>query len=126
MATNELLQRFESGDVDPHTFDHRAHIVTAVALLRRAPYLEAVERYVAAIKRLAAAAGVPHKFNMTVTIAFMSVIAERLEAAPAISEEDFVASNADLLAPNFLHRWYEPARLSSSAARRLFLMPQGR
>lgn len=47
MTTNELLQQFESGDLDPHAFDHRAHIAAAIALLRQAPYLEAVERYVA-------------------------------------------------------------------------------
>ncbi len=126
MTTNELLQQFELGELDPQRFDHRAHVATAVALLRRAAYLEAVERYVSGVKRLAAAAGVPHKFNMTVTVAFMSVIAERLEAAPNVSEAEFLELNADLLAPHFLSQWYNPARLASPAARRLFLMPEAR
>lgn len=122
--TNELLQQFERGELDPQRFDHRAHIAVAVALLRRAPYLEAVERYVAGIQRLAAAAGVPHKFNMTITVAFLSVIAERVESAPHASEAEFLDLNTDLLAPNFLAQWYDPARLASSAARRMFLMPE--
>ncbi|NLG77600.1 MAG: hypothetical protein GX535_15325 [Xanthomonadaceae bacterium] len=126
MTTNELLQQFESGDLDPHAFDHRAHIAAAVVLLRQAPYLEAVERYVAGIRRLAAAAGVPHKFNMTVTVAFMSVIAERLEADPNASESDFLERHPDLLAPNFLLQWYDPTRLGSATARRVFLMPEAR
>lgn len=123
MKTSELLERFEAGEIDPRTFDHRAHIMTAVALLQQAPYLEAVERYVAGIKRLAAAAGVPHKFNMTITLAFMSVIAERLASAPDADPAAFVARNEDLLAPNFLLQWYDAARLSSQAARSVFLMP---
>jgi hypothetical protein len=126
MKTNELLQRFENGTADPAGFDHRAHIVTAVALLQQAPYLEAVERYAQGIKRLAAAAGVPHKFNMTITVAFLSVIAERLQAAPDVDSTDFLASNADLLAPDFLLHWYDAPRLSSPAARNLFLMPEVR
>lgn len=126
MKTNELLQQFELGELDRQCFDHRAHVTTAVALLRRAPYLEAVERYVAGIQRLAAAAGVPHKFNMTVTVAFMSVIAERLDATPNVNDAEFLELNPDLLAPNFLSRWYEPARLASAGARRMFLMPEVR
>jgi hypothetical protein len=124
MTTNELLQQFERGEVDPQRFDHRAHVAVAVALLRRVPYLEAVDRYVAGIQRLADAAGVPHKFNMTITVAFMSIIAERLERSPDVSEAEFLELNADLLAPNFLAQWYDPARLSSAAARRMFLMPE--
>lgn len=120
---NELLRSFEGGSLDPRTFDHRAHIEAAVVLLQDAPYLEAVERYVDGIKRLADAAGAPHRFNMTVTIAFLSVIAERLEAAPHIDAKAFVTANDDLLAPDFLLRWYERSRLSSPIARRQFLMP---
>ncbi len=126
MKTDELLQQFELGELDPQRFDHRAHVTAAVALLRRSPYLEAVERYVAGIQRLAVAAGVPHKFNMTVTVAFMSVIAERLDATPNVNDAEFVELNPDLLAPNFLSQWYEPARLASAAARRMFLMPAPR
>jgi hypothetical protein len=124
MKANDLLQRFESGEIDPATFDHRAHIVTAFGLLQQAPYLDAVVRYVKGIKQLAVAAGVPHKFNLTITIAFLSLIAERLEDTPSASAEDFLERNPDLLAPDFLFRWYEPQRLSSAAAKRLFLMPQ--
>lgn len=123
MKTSELLLKFESGELDARSFDHRAHITTAVALLQRAPYLEAIERYVAGIKRLAAAAGVPHKFNMTITVAFMSVIAERLACAPDVDPAAFLADNEDLIAPGFLSQWYDADRLSSAAARSLFLMP---
>ncbi len=121
---SELLHRFECGDIDPRTFDHRAHIEAAVALLQAAPFMEAVDRYVRGIKALAAAAGAPHKFNMTVTIAFLSIIAERLEAAPSLDPASFVSSNPDLLAPDFLMRWYEPSRLHSPMARRQFVMPR--
>jgi hypothetical protein len=126
MTRYELLQRFEAGEIDPATFDHRAHIVTAFGLLQQAPYLEAVARYVKGIKQLTIAAGVPHKFNLTITIAFLSLIAERLEDAPSESAEDFLARNPDLLARDLLARWYEPQRLSSEIAKRIFLMPQRR
>jgi hypothetical protein len=65
---------------------------------------------------------VPEKFNATVTFAYMSVIAERMQSAPAESAENFIAANPEILSGNVLSR-YSKARMQSDLARNVALLP---
>ena len=114
--------RLTTGPVD--AFDHEAHVKAAYSLLKERPFLEAAEIYAAGLQALAEEAGVPEKFNMTVTLAFLSAIAEHLASHPRAHWRDFIGDNPALLDKGLLLRWYEPQRLWSDAAREIFLMPE--
>lgn len=122
MRPHALLDAFEAGDIAPEDFSHRMHVEAAIALLDRAEFLDAAQRYQRAITRLATRAGAPHKANVTITLAFLALIAERMRT-PHTSIDDLIDRNADLLDPKVLQRWYSRERLTDAGARTALLMP---
>lgn len=123
MKQSELLRRFEAHDVEAATFDHEQHVRVAFEMLARYGFLEASTRYIAAIQAIATEAGVPEKFNMTITLAFLALIAERASRSVDCDFDEFIAWNPDLLSRTVLDRWYSAERLQSDLARRQFLLP---
>lgn len=119
----ELLQRFESSQLDAAEFDHAQHVRAAYEMLTTYPFLEAVTRYTRAIQAMALSVGVPEKFNLTVTLAFLSLIAERIDSALEPGFEKFIRNNRDLLKKEILGRWYSKERLQSELARKQFVLP---
>lgn len=117
------LVRFVRGEIDPATFPHREHLRMAFEMLRRHDFAETVLHYSHALRAMSAKAGKPQAFNQTVTIAFLSLLAERIELGNAADFSAFARDNADLLDKSALTRWYRPERLASEAARNTFLMP---
>ena len=120
--TGALLHKFEGGEIEVSTFGHREHLQTAWEMLQVYPFIEAVARYARQLQRLATAAGAPEKFNLTVTMSFMSLIAEAMEATPDLDFDRFCEAHPDLR-QNPLTHWYSDQRLGSELARRIFLMP---
>ncbi len=121
-AAPDLLARFEGGDVDPATFTRADHLRAAYMMLRAAEFFEAAQRYAAALRALTIRAGAPEKFNATVTMAFLSLVAERMAAHDPGDADGFLAAHPDLLGPA-LARLYSPDRLGSPLARRAALLP---
>ena len=117
------LERFVRGELDPAQFPHREHVRMAFEMLRRHDFAETVLHYSRALRAMTARAGKPQAFNQTVTIAFLSLIAERLERGHPADFAAFQRDNAELFEKNALARWYRPERLASDAARRTFLLP---
>ncbi|MFQ5563701.1 MAG: hypothetical protein ACE5FO_09045 [Parvularculaceae bacterium] len=115
-------RRLTTGPVED--FKHEDHVKAAFLLLKRKPFLEAAQIYAAGLKRLTAEAGRPEKFNMTVTLAYLSAIAEHIANNPDADWEDFIACHEALLDKTLLLRWYDAKRLWSDAARQTFLMPE--
>ena len=62
------------------TFPHREHVRMAFEMLRRHDFPAAVWLFSRALRAMAARAGKPQAFNQTVTIAFLSLIAECIGA----------------------------------------------
>jgi hypothetical protein len=118
------LERFVRGDTDPARFPHREHVRMAYEMLSRHDFPEAVLHYSRALRALTAKAGKPEAFNQTMTIAFLALIAERMQGRGAEDFSAFVRAHPDLLEKSVLDRWYRPERLASAAARRTFLMPE--
>ena len=118
-----LTKAFENRSLDATAFRHVDHVAVAYEMLRRYDFLDAITRYAACIRTLAIEAGAPRKYNATITVAFMSLIAERMEAAPADGFDDFIARNPDLLSKTLIQERYTPERLQSDLARQVFLMP---
>ena len=119
----ELTESFEKTEIDARSFDHLDHVGVAYEILGKYDFLHATVKYADCINIIAAKVGVTDKFNTTITLAFMSVIAERRQTVLHNGIADFLEKNPDLLSVDFIRRWYSPSRFSSDLARTVFLMP---
>lgn len=122
MSTALLIDRVRDGAIEPGRFGHREHLLAAWEVLRDRPFLPAAARYGDAIATFAARADAADKYSVTITLALLSLVAERMAIAEASSFEEFLAANADL-AGTPLSAWYSKQRLDDTLARRVFLMP---
>ena len=129
MAQNDddaALGRFLSGHQSNTDFHHRDHLRTAYGMLGRYPFAEAAHLYARELRGIAMRAGRPEAFHETITLAFLSLIAERRDGGRFENFDDFAGANPELLDKTILLRWYSPRRLESDAARRTFLLPEPR
>jgi len=117
------LERFLRGELDATRFPHREHVRMAFETLRRYDFAETVLHFSRALRSMAAKAGKPEAFHQTVTIAFLALIAERMENGERADFAAFARANPDLNDKAALARWYRPERLASASARRTFLLP---
>ena len=122
MTGTRLIERLETRSIEPAGFGHRQHLQAAYELLGREPFLDAAVRYSRAIDGFARSAGAADKFNLTMTVAFLSLIAERMAARPYPSYAAFLDANPELTA-DALTPYYSSTRLKSPLARRTFLLP---
>jgi len=117
------LERFVRGEVAAANFPHREHVRMAFEMLRRHDFAETVLYFSRALRAMAAWAGKPQAFHQTITIAFLSVISERMETRPVADFTSFARDNPDVLDKTALARCYPPARLATEVARRTFVLP---
>ena len=106
-----LLTRFEAMDVNAAEFGHREHVQVAFEMLHKYSYIDACTKYANAIITIATNAGASDKFNVTITFAFLSLIAERMHGTSWSSFEEFLSRNGDLLSSDALERWYSREEL---------------
>jgi len=118
-----LLGAFLRGRIDSRDFHHEDHVRVAFALLRRNDWPDAVLAFRNGLKTIAVKAGRPGAYNETISVAFLSLIAEQLSKAEFSSFLAFANANSALLDKSFLTRWYTKERLNSDTARRIFLLP---
>lgn len=123
VGASNLTEAFEAGTLDPATFTHQDHVAVAYDMLNAYEFLEACQKYAETIRALAEKAGAPMKFNATITLAFLSLIAERMSAGQYRGYEDFISQNADLKSKQVLEKWYSAERLTCETARKVFLLP---
>ncbi len=120
---DQLVRSFEARDIDASSFTHRDHIAVAYGLLKKLPFLDASVRYAQCLQAIATKAGAKGKYNTTITLAFMGLIAERMHTGSDDDFDEFIARNPDLLEKNPLGKWYTPERLNTDLARKVFLLP---
>lgn len=128
MAVNNnqtLLKTFLGGKIEGRNFRHADHVRVGFELLRQQTFPDALAAYCAALKGIARRAGNPGAYHETITVAFLSLIAERNAAGQYADFEVFIGENPDLMDKGILERWYAPARLLSDIARKTFVMPDG-
>jgi len=122
-AEREELGRFMRGEIDAARFPHVEHVRMAFLMLQRYDFPESVLHYSRALRIMTARAGKPEAFHQTVTIAFLSLIAEHLEGGQWDDFAAFTRDNPELLDRGAVARCYRPERLASERARRTFLLP---
>jgi hypothetical protein len=119
----EELRRFLRGEIEAADFPHREHVRMAFELLRRHEFTETALHYSRAVRTMAAKAGNAQAFHQTVTIAFLALIAQRMDASPTADFAAFARANPELFAKDLLRRWYRPEQLATPLARRTFVLP---
>jgi hypothetical protein len=126
MDDERLIELFEAGEAPAEGFHHEHHVRVAWWYLCHHQLPEALVRFSAGLRRFALAHGKPQLFHETITVAYMLLINERLDAVGReVAWEAFAARNADLLSwrPSVLDRYYREETLKSERARRTFVMP---
>ena len=122
-AERAELRRFVRGQIAAADLPHREHVRLAFQMLQQHDFPETVLHFSHALRAMAQEAGRPERFNQTVTIAFLGLIAQRMERAAGEDFTAFAAANPDLFDKALLARWYRPGQLGSALARRAFLLP---
>jgi hypothetical protein len=120
---DDMLAALHKGTLPAAGFSHRHHIGVAVAALRRYTFFQALWVVADGLQRLTVRAGVPEKFNATITLASMSLIAEYLEKNPKISADQLMDEHPEILSLRQIKSLYAPDRLVSDIARRTGLLP---
>lgn len=121
--TRLSLERFRRADFDASSFTHREHVRLAFELLKASAFPTALVQYSATVSELAARAGAPEKFNLTITGAFLSLIAEA-SARSGLDEFDaFASRHPELFERDALRRHYSSNRLADPLGRSILLLP---
>ena len=119
---NFPIGEFVAGRLPAAGFDHRAHVEAGYHMLQRQDFADAAHAYARAIMAMAAAAGAPDKFHMTITIAMLSAIAERMSDSCS-NFDSFAVQHPELFDRAMLLRHYSKERLHCPLARQTFLLP---
>ena len=124
MTDQAFARAFESGDVTPTQFDHRAHVRVAWVYLHEAETpAEALARMREAIRRFAAAAGAAQKYHETITVLWMRLL-EDVRAGGASGElAEVLAAHPELADKDLPLQYYSRERLFSDEARGAWIEP---
>lgn len=126
LSDNEFLTRFEACTIRSEDFHHRDHVRLAWICLQRSPLLEALRRFIEALRRFAAYHGALEKYHETITWAYILIIHDRMaRESQAKTWEQFKLENTDLFdrKSNVLRLYYRESTLKSTQARARFLFP---
>ena len=119
-----FLQLFLDGAIDSRTFRHADHLRGAFELIQDHDFSTAAYKFSTALKVTASRGGNPEAYHETITLAFLSLVAERNDGRSFGCFEAFACANPDLMQKTALERWYRPERLRSNIARRVFVLPE--
>jgi hypothetical protein len=122
---NELAA-FEAGERDASNFPHSEHVRIAFEMTARYGFDDALARYASGLRRMSARAGQIEKYHMTITVAFLALVAQQRITSEASTWSEFSSRNSMLFEVGCLERWYDPALLNSPLARRTFVLPEPR
>jgi len=124
-ADATFLAALEDGSLPAAEFSHRSHLRAAWLYLEKQPLPKAAMYCALSIRAYATGLGVPEKFHLTLTLAFMHIIAGLRVRHPATSWEAFLAACPELQtnAHTLIARYYSSQLLESEKARKTFVPP---
>lgn len=124
MNDDDFLAALETCQLPAAAFTHAAHVHAGFLYLQRHDFAEAIGAMRRSITAFAASIGKAGLYHETITVAFMTLINERMASdATPMDWPDFAARNSDLLTGQPLATLYSPERLADPLARRVFLLP---
>ena len=120
-----FVEAFRTATLATDAFHHRDHVRMAWIYVRCHGLEAAVTRFTDDLRAFAAAKGVPGLYHATITVAYLSLVAERLRATPGTSWPAFAETHPDLLRwkPSVIDQYDSPERLWSDQARAQFVLP---
>jgi hypothetical protein len=125
MTNEALVSEFEQGRA-PGAFHHADHVRVAFAYISHFSFLEAIEKFSAALRRFAISKGKPNLYHETITWAYLLLIRERIARTGCTQTwQNFAARNPDLLVwkGGALADLYRQETLNSDLARQTFVLP---
>ena len=118
----ELVLGFEAGSLGE--FPHASHVRLSLIYLRRHGRDEALRRLTSGLRNFVAIKGVPEKFHVTLTRAWLDLLDSAQRAHPEAKEpEALLELCPGLLEKDALLRFYSRAILGSDAARQTWIPP---
>jgi hypothetical protein len=123
---SNLLDAFLERRVELANFRHADHLQVGFELLKRNDFPTAAMLFSQALKQMTAKAGKEAVYHETISLAFLSLIAERSALNPDLDFDAFKVANPDLLDKSVLGHWYSKERLRTDLARRTFVLPEMR
>lgn len=122
LTDEELVAGFEAASLA--AFAHADHVRLTIIYLSRLGHDDTLTKMYDGLRRFAAAKGTPEKFHVTMTRAWVELIASALRACPqAASPAALVAACPELLERDALLRFYSPERLEGEEARARWVEP---
>ncbi len=123
--SDPLVQAFERAALDGTAFHHREHLYVAWCYLCALPLEDALARYVRHLRRLTIALGVPHKFHVTLTWAYVVLLRDAMDQSPGLGFDELLARHPTLLDRHALVApYYDRGILDSEQARLCFVLPR--
>jgi hypothetical protein len=126
-ADDAFLAALEAGTLPPAQFDHRGHLRAGFLYLRRHDFPGACVAMKHAVQGFARALGKAGLYHETLTIAYLSLLAERLADEPAdVTFDRFLERYPELSSRAYLERYYPRGTLDTTEARATFVLPRPR
>lgn len=120
----EFCEAFESQRIPKEWFRHREHIRVAWIYTTRYPEEAAVSRMAHGIRAFAKHYGVEGKYHHTITLAWMLLVRQAVDASPMAADfASFAAANPRLLNVSLLADYYSAELLQSDVARAEWVEP---
>ncbi len=124
MNDEEFVRAFERCEIPNASFHHRDHVRLAWIYLRHCGPERAEAEISISIRRYAAHNGASHKYHETITLAWMRLVAQAMQQAPAgATFEDLAERFPKLLDKASLSEFYSDELLASDAARTSWVEP---
>jgi hypothetical protein len=122
MTDDELIAGFEAATLA--AFPHADHVRLTILYLARHGREETERKLFEGLRRFAAAKGVPDKFHVTMTVAWLDLVEDARRRHPEASNPAaLVAACPELLNRDALLRFYTADRLISADARQRWVPP---
>ena len=121
----DFLRKFDSCEVKPAEFDHRAHLKLAYILLAMHGVDHAGDRFREALQAFIKRNGIDEaKYHETLTQAWLLAVSHFMDrAGETKSAEEFVAASPVLLDPKVILTHYSRTLIESDRARKRFVQP---
>ena len=122
LTDDELIAGFEAASLP--SFPHADHVRLTILYLTRHGREETQRKLFEGLQRFAAAKGVPEKFHVTMTIAWLDLVDDARTRHPEAPDPSaLVTACPELLNRDALLRFYTSERLSSDEARQRWVPP---
>src|SRR5689334_20371874 len=122
LSDDQLTAGFEAASL--RAFSHADHVRLTILYLERFGREETERKLFAGLRRFAAAKGVPEKFHVTMTLAWLDLVEDARATFPdARDPAALMAACPDLLDRDALLRFYSRDRLFTEEARQNWIPP---